>query len=142
MLNYIKYSHMYGIYINEGRKYIYMYIYIYIYISIHSAANVITCARLRLKQMWQLTRASTKMKREQWTKRWNWSSCTKLALRGNLTHDLIAQSVRAFVRNSVVVYSNATQAIFLLLILKILQWWITYIYIYIYEHILAISCVG
>ena len=42
--------------------------------------NVITCARFCLKQMWRLTKAIAKMKCEHWTKRWNWSSCTKLAL--------------------------------------------------------------
>ena len=30
-----------------------------------------------------------------WTKKWNWSSCTKLALSESWTHGLIAQSVRA-----------------------------------------------
>ena len=75
--------------------------------------NVITCPRLRLKQMCQLTKAKTEMKREHWTKRWNWSSCTKLALRASWTHGLIAQSVRASERNSVVVGSNLTQANFL-----------------------------
>ena len=34
-----------------------------------SATNVITCARLRLKQMWRLTKAKTEMKCEHWTKR-------------------------------------------------------------------------
>ena len=34
-------------------------------------------------------------------KRWNWSSCTKLALSGSWTHGLIAHSVRASERNSV-----------------------------------------
>ena len=74
-----------------------------LYVSIHSATNVITCARLCLMQTWGLTKAKTEMKREHWTKRWNWSSCTKLALRANWTHGLIAQSVRAPERNSVVV---------------------------------------
>ena len=65
--------------------YIYIYIYIYIsghsgqlsidtsknpsvvntiYVSLHSATNVITCARLRLKQMWRLTKAKTEIKCE------------------------------------------------------------------------------
>ena len=43
----------------------------------------------------------------------NWSSCTKLALSASWTHGLMAQSVRASGRNSVVVGSNATQANFL-----------------------------
>ena len=46
-------------------------------------------------------------------KRWNWSNCTKLALSASWTHGLIAQSVRASERNSVVVGSNPTQANFL-----------------------------
>ena len=41
-----------------------MYIYVY-----HSATNVITCARLRLKQMWRLAKAKTEMKYEHWTKK-------------------------------------------------------------------------
>ena len=36
----------------------------------------------------------TEIKPEHWTKRWNWSSCTNLALRVPWTHGLIAQSVR------------------------------------------------
>ena len=46
--------------------YIYIYIYMYIYICI---INVITCARLRLKEVWRLTKAKTEMKCEHWTKR-------------------------------------------------------------------------
>ena len=68
--------------------------------------NVITCARFCLKQMWRLTKAIAKMKCEHWTKRWNWSGCTKLALSASWTHGLIAQSVRVSERNSVVVGSN------------------------------------
>ena len=45
--------------------------------------------------MWRLTKAMAEMKWEHCTKRWNWSSCTKLALSECWTHDLIAQSVRA-----------------------------------------------
>ena len=43
---------------------------------------------------------------------WNWSSCTKLALSASLTLGLIAQSIRASERNSVVVGSNPSQASF------------------------------
>ena len=82
-------------------------------ISIHFTTNVITYARLRLKQVWGLTKAKTEMKREYWTKRWNWSSCAKLALGASWTHGLIAQSVRASEQNSVVVGSNLTQANFI-----------------------------
>ena len=46
-------------------------------------------------------------------KRWNWSSWTKLALSASWTHGLIAHSVRASERNSVVVGSSPTQANFL-----------------------------
>ena len=128
-----KYMHIY-IYIYYIYIHTYMYIYIYIYIiyaisisisiskilqwwipyvSIHSATNVITCARFSLKQMWRLTKAMTEMKCEHWAKKWNWSSCTKLALSASWTHVLIAQSVRASERNSVVGGSNPTQANFL-----------------------------
>ena len=74
---------------------------------------VVTCARFRLKQMWQLTKAMAKLKHEHWTKRWNWSSCTKLALSACWTHDLTAQLFRASEWNSVVVGSNPTQPNFL-----------------------------
>ena len=83
------------------------------YVSIHSATSVTTFARVRLMQMWWLTKTKTEMKREHWKKRWNWSICTKLALRASWTHDLIVQSVRASERNSVVAGSNPTQANFL-----------------------------
>ena len=79
-------------------------------ISIHSATNVITCATLRLKQMWRLTKAKTEMKHEHWTKKLNWSSYKKLALRASWTHGLIAQPVRASERNSVIVGSISTEA--------------------------------
>ena len=39
-------------------------------------------------------------------KRWNWSSCTTLAVSATWTHGLISQSVRASERNSVVVGLN------------------------------------
>ena len=92
--------------------------------------NLITCARLRLKAMWRLTKTKTKMKREHWTKRWNWSSCTNLALRATWTHGLIAQLVGASKRNSVVMGSNPTRTNFLYLLLKILQWWIPHLSIH------------
>ena len=66
-----------------------------------------TRARFRFKQMWQLTKTMAEMKCKHWTKRWNWSSCTKVALTASWTHGLIAQ------RNSVVLGSNPTQANFL-----------------------------
>ena len=46
-------------------------------------------------------------------KRWNWSSCTKLALSGSWTHELIAQSFRVSERSLVVLGANLTQANFL-----------------------------
>ena len=108
----------------DQSSFIYIHIFIYIYIATsknpsvanvwtHSATNVITCTRLRLKQMWRLTKTKTEMKCEHWAKRWNWSSCTKLAPRASWTHGLITQSVRVSKRNSVVVGSNLTQANFL-----------------------------
>ena len=57
-------------------------------------------------QMWRLTKSKTDMKCDHWTKKWNWSSCKKLALRASWKHGLIAQSVTASERNSVVVGSG------------------------------------
>ena len=113
--------------------YIYIYIlYIYIYIIYDVTlmwywGHVITCARFRLKQMWKPTNSMTEMKRANWTKRWNWSTCTKLALSVSWAAGLIAESVRASELNSVLVSSNLTQANFLELLLRILQWWIPYV---------------
>ena len=47
---------------------VFKYITYIIYICIN---NMITCAKLSLKQMWRLTKAKTKMKCEHWKKRWN-----------------------------------------------------------------------
>ena len=47
-----------------------------------------------------------------WTKRRNWSSCTRLALDESWTHDLIAHSVGVTEQNSVVVGLNLTQVKF------------------------------
>ena len=70
-------------------------------------------------------------KRVKWNvlhnKGWNLNSVTKLNLCVSWTHGLIAQSVRAFERNSVVVASNTTQANFLLLLWRICQWGISYV---------------
>ena len=63
-------------------------------------------------------------------KRWNWSSCTKLALNGSWTHDLIVQLVRASEQNSVAVASNPTEANLPKLLQRICQWWIPYVSIY------------
>ena len=71
------YIYMYG--------YIYKYIILYwwiSYVSIGFAINGITWARFCLKKMWRLTKGMTEMKHEHWTKRWNWNSCTNLALNG------------------------------------------------------------
>ena len=69
---------------------LYKLVYVYIYIKNPSVVNticidsfrynMITCARL---QMCRPTKANTEMKRQHCTKRWNWSSCTKLALRAS-----------------------------------------------------------
>ena len=83
------------------------------YVSIHSVTNVIIRARFLLKQMWRLTKTKTEMKSEHWTKRWNWSRCTTLALSVSWTHGPIALVVRASERSSVVMGSNPTQANFL-----------------------------
>ena len=88
--------------------FVFHYIYMKRWFNKAFATSVITCAGLCLKQMWRLTKAKTKMKPEHWTKRWNWSSCTKLALRASWTHGLIIPSVRASKQNSVVVGSNPT----------------------------------
>ena len=87
-------------------------------VSIHSTNSVIASARFRLKQMWRLAKAVTKMICEHWTKRCNWSSCTMLALRMSWNHGLMAQLVRESERNSVVVGSNTTQTNFLQLLQK------------------------
>ena len=96
----------------------------------HSAANVITCARFALQEMWRLTKTMAEIKCEHWTMRWNRSTCTKMALSLSWTHSLIAHLVRASEQKSVVVGSNPTQATFLLLLLKILQCWIPYVSIH------------
>ena len=94
--------------------------------------------------MWRLTKAMTEMKCEHWTKRWDWSSCTKLALSASWTHGMVAQSIRVSERNSVVVGSNPTQSNFLWLLQKsfsaeyhiyIYIYLYIYIYIYIYRYI-------
>ena len=41
--------------------------------------------------MWQLAKAMAEMKHKHWTKRWNWSSRTKLALSASWTHGLITR---------------------------------------------------
>ena len=100
---------------------IYIYTCIYTWISYVNTicissfryTRVITYARFRLIQMWWKTKAMAEMKREQWTKRWNWSSSKRLTVSVQWAYGLIAQSVRASERNSVVVGSNPTQANFL-----------------------------
>ena len=49
------------------------------------------------------------MKCEHWTKRWNSSGCTELALSASWTHGLIAQSIRAYEWNS----ENKTEYIYI-----------------------------
>ena len=48
-------------------------------------------------------------------------------LSASSAHGLIAQLVRASKRNSLLMSSNPTQANFLQLLLRILQWWIPYV---------------
>ena len=71
----------------------------------------------RQKRKWNVTLS----------KEWNGSSCTKSTLSASSTYGLIAQSVRAPERNSVVAGSNPTQANFLQLPQKFLQWWMSYV---------------
>ena len=87
-------------------------IYVHIHYYIYRYTHVITSRNFRLNK-----RGDWRRQQPKWNltlnKRWNWSSCTKLALSASWTHGLIAQSVRASERNSVVVDSNPTQASFL-----------------------------
>ena len=75
---------------------------------IHSA----TLMRLPQENLNQSKRGDWRRPQPKWNltlnKWWNWNSCPKLALSASWTHDLIAQSVRASERNSVVVGSNPT----------------------------------
>ena len=77
--------------------------------------------------MWWLTKAKTELKREHWTKRWNWSGRRKLVLRASCTHGRIAQSVRALV---VLKSPSVVNSIYIYIYKYI------YIYIYIYITIL------
>ena len=66
-----------------------------------------------------------------WNEIWHWTNneigvTVQSWLSVSWTHGLIAQSVRASERNSVVVGSNPTQVNFLWLLQRILQWWIPY----------------
>ena len=75
--------------------------------------HVITSRKLRLKWAWRLAKAIAEMKSDTEQKRWNWSSCTMLALSASWTHGLISQSVRSSKQKSAVVGSNSIQANFL-----------------------------
>ena len=94
--------------------------------------NVVTDEENGQNEIWMLKKS------------WNWSSCTKLVVSTSWNYDLIAWSVRAPNRNSVVVGPYPTQPNFPWLPGKIPQWWIPYIYIYIYIIInyllLWVSC--
>ena len=70
-----------------------------------------------------------KDRKETWTlkKEVKLGSCRKLALRASWTQSLIAQSIRASERNSVVVGSSATQVNFLKVLLQVLQSLIPYV---------------
>ena len=88
---------------------------------------MITWAKPHLKQMWQLMKAKEKIKREQWTKRWNWRAGQSWLWRWVELNGLINQSIRASEENSVVVGSNLSQAEFQKLLVNGSQWWIPYI---------------
>ena len=87
----------------------------------------INVATAKAKSKWNLTL----------NKRWNWSSCTKLALRASWTHDLIAQSVEAFERNLVGRGLKSHSGQFSIATSKnpSVQCWIPYIYISIHTYI-------
>ena len=91
--------------------------------------------------MWRLTKAITEMKREHWTKRWNWSSCTKLALRTSWTHGLIAQSVDLDHLNGFKSHPGqlyiATSVVNTIYIHTYIYIYIIYIYMYIYMEVLS-----
>ena len=88
--------------------------------------------------MWLLRKNFSWIKRGDWrrqwpkwsrtlSKRWSWSSCTKLAQSASWTHGLIAQLVRAPERILVDVGSNPTHSNFLYLLQIIFRWWIPYV---------------
>ena len=83
-------------------------------ISSFRYTHVITYRKLRLKQTWWLVKAIQLKWNVTLNKRWNWSSCTKLALNASWTHGLISQSesVRASERNSLVAGSNPLRPTF------------------------------
>ena len=83
-----------------------------IYISSFNYTHVITSRKFQLNKHDDWRRKQPKGNLTL-NKRWNWSSCIMLAPRVCWTHGLIAQSVRASERNSVVVGSNLTHANFL-----------------------------
>ena len=87
--------------------YIYMYIYIYVYIYIYIYTYIVNIILSKL------------------SKNYNYYNFVTLGftpyIYASWTHGLIAQSVRASKRNSVVVGSNSTQANVLYLLQRILQ---------------------
>ena len=89
--------------------------------AVYICTHVITSRKLRLKQMWRLTKAIAKMKpdTEQTMKL---EQLHKVGSEYELTHGLMAQSVKASEWNSVVVGSNPTQVNFLQLLQRILRW--------------------
>ena len=84
-----------------------------LWISSFRCTLVTTCAGFCSKKNFWLTKSMAEMKREHWTKRWNWSGCKRLALSASWAHVLIAQSVRDSKRNSVLAGLNPTQSNFL-----------------------------
>ena len=92
---------------------IYIYIYIYIYSGEYHMYQLIplhSCDYLQKTSTWWLTKGNSLNRTN---KRWNWSSCIKLALSASWIRGLIAQSVRVSERSSVVVGSNPTPVNFL-----------------------------
>ena len=75
--------------------------------------HVITSTKFQLKINMVTDKGNSQNETWHLTNRWNWSTCTKLALNANWTHGLIAQSVKVSEWYSVVVGSKATHTNFL-----------------------------
>ena len=120
------------VYITHVYIYTYLSIYFYIYTYISGQLSIatfknpsvaITICISSFRYTHVITCAKGNSGNEIWTlgNRWNWNSCTKLALSASWIHSLIAWSERASERNSVVLDSNPAQVNLLKLLLRILQ---------------------
>ena len=95
---------------------VYLFIYLFIYLlysgeyHMYQLIPLHSCDYLQKTSTWWLTKGNSLNRTN---KRWNWSSCTKLALSASWIRGLIAQSVRVSERSSVVVGSNPTPVNFL-----------------------------